>query len=132
MLTTRKGQHRKENGVQRDEGILGAGEISENLWLRPPRISRRGERNILTRGRAIGKRTDARSTSDGNGTAEPSPGKLLRPSCAPPPGQHASKLRRVLSRICNNGGIPFSRKVAFTLRYFGVAWFARKSHTMLH
>jgi len=74
MLTTCKGQHRKENGVQRDEGILGAGEISENLWLRPPRISRRGERNILTRGRAIGKRTDARSTSDGNGTAEPSPG----------------------------------------------------------
>lgn len=73
MLTTRKRRHRKEDGNTRGEGILGAGEISENLWLRPPRISRRGERNILTRGRAIGKRADARSTSDGNGT-EPSPG----------------------------------------------------------
>jgi len=74
MLTTCKGRYSKEDGVRGGEGILGAGEISENLWLWPPRISRRGERNILTRGRAIGKRTDARSTSDGNGTAEPSPG----------------------------------------------------------
>lgn len=54
-----------------------SGEISENLWLRPPRISRRGERNILTRGWAIGESGCAfpfRRGWDGGAVV----GKLLR------------------------------------------------------
>lgn len=43
-------------------------------------------------------------------------GELLRLACTPSPGQRASKLRRVLSRTCNNDGIPFSREAISTLR----------------